>query len=161
MKTVIPSNREVVLGRLGENEYTRVGFDVTEWINEYPSATFTIYNQLPMNCLAYPVDTANVELVDGMLYWTITDSDLSVEGGGFCQIACFADNVIAKSVIYQTKILPALDGAAVPPSPYKNLWDRLEAIENKLPAAPAVNGTYVLKCTVTGGVATYSWVAGT
>lgn len=36
---------------------------------------------------------------------------------------------------------------------------RITALESKIPAAPSANGSYILKCTVTDGTATYAWVA--
>lgn len=36
---------------------------------------------------------------------------------------------------------------------------RITALEGKIPAAPSANGSYILKCTVTDGTATYAWVA--
>ena len=36
---------------------------------------------------------------------------------------------------------------------------RITALEGKIPAAPSVNGSYILKCTVTDDTATYAWVA--
>lgn len=35
---------------------------------------------------------------------------------------------------------------------------RITALESKIPAAPSENGSYILKCTVTDGTATYAWV---
>ena len=42
----------------------------------------------------------------------------------------------------------------------ENDYMHLEVYENPLPTAPSEDGTYTLKCTVSSGVATYSWVAG-
>lgn len=37
--------------------------------------------------------------------------------------------------------------------------NKVDAIASGTPTAPTTDGTYVLKCTVTSGVASYSWVA--
>lgn len=34
----------LLLGRLGENEYTRVAFDVGNWLRQYPDAFISINN---------------------------------------------------------------------------------------------------------------------
>ena len=41
----------------------------------------------------------------------------------------------------------------------ENDYMHLEVYENPLPAAPSENGTYNLRCTVSGSTVTYSWVA--
>ena len=60
MKTIqAVSGRVLPLGRLGENEYTVVLFDVSEWVGDYPSASIGLYNQIPGGT-AYPVVGANL-----------------------------------------------------------------------------------------------------
>lgn len=41
----------------------------------------------------------------------------------------------------------------------QNVYVPITFPADELPAAPSSNGTYVLKCTVSGGTATYSWVS--
>lgn len=36
------AGRVILLGRLGENEYTRVAFDIKNWIEQYQNATLSI-----------------------------------------------------------------------------------------------------------------------
>ena len=43
-----------VIGRLGENEHRQVLFDITEYLSEYPDATFTLLYMLPGANAAYP-----------------------------------------------------------------------------------------------------------
>ena len=50
MKTVTATPSLVLpLGRMGENEYTRIQFDVSGWLAELPSATIGLYNQRPQD----------------------------------------------------------------------------------------------------------------
>lgn len=44
--TVTP-NMVIPLGRLGENDHTKVIFDVSEWQSEYPGCHFTLLNKRP------------------------------------------------------------------------------------------------------------------
>lgn len=56
------AGRVIFLGRLGENEYTRVSFDVVKnWIEQYPNATLSVTNKRPGDTDAYPVSVANIE----------------------------------------------------------------------------------------------------
>ena len=38
------AGQTIILGRLGENEYTCVEFDVKTWVAQYPNAYFAINN---------------------------------------------------------------------------------------------------------------------
>lgn len=38
------AGQKILLGRLGENKYTRVSFDVGTWLAQYPNAHFAINN---------------------------------------------------------------------------------------------------------------------
>lgn len=105
------------LGRLGENEYTEIRFDVSGWLAELPAATIGLYNQRPQDADAYPVDGITVE--DGIVTWTITSAELAQVGKGRCELVAIENSVVAKSAIYNTIIFDALDGSGEAPDP----WD--------------------------------------
>ena len=54
------------------------------------------------------------------MYWTITNTELSAEGNGQCQLTATVNNVIAKSIIFETLIGPALDGSGEVPEPWED-----------------------------------------
>lgn len=105
------------LGRLGENEYTEIRFDVRGWLAELPAATIGLYNQRPQDADAYPVDSITVE--DGIVTWTITSAELAQVGKGRCELVAIENSVVAKSAIYNTIVFDALDGSGEAPDP----WD--------------------------------------
>lgn len=121
-------NRIIQLGRLGENEHTVVVFDISEWLQEYPTASFLLLNQRKGDSSAYPVNSAYVSIVADKMRWTITNAELSAEGSGRCELVITVDEVIAKSVIYTTRVLPALDGAGDVPSPWESWLDEFRSI---------------------------------
>jgi hypothetical protein len=51
----------IALGRLRENEYTVVRFDVSAWLEEIPGAVIGLYNQRPGDTAAYPVAGITVD----------------------------------------------------------------------------------------------------
>ena len=102
------------LGRIGENERQRVAFDVSALLAELPGASFTVINQGPGDAVAYPCPGVTVE--DGVLYWPITSAELQQTGRGKCELIVTVGDVVAKSVIYSTQILEALDGSGETPS---------------------------------------------
>lgn len=108
----------LMLGRLGENEHTRVGFDISAYLDEYPGAEATILNQRPGDSAAYPVP--NAEMDGTILYWMVQSADLSREGFGKCELVLTLEGVIVKSGIYITRVLPALDGSGDAPDPWQS-----------------------------------------
>ena len=111
-----------VIGRLGENEHQRMLIDISEYVAMYPDADFVLLNQTPRADAAYPV--AEVTFDGEYLYWTVTDSDLTVEGTGVCEFIMRHGSEIGKSVYFTTRVLPALDGSAVVPSPWES-WQEM------------------------------------
>lgn len=114
-----------VLGRLGENEYTKAVFDISTWpVGDYPGAGFTLLNLRHGDTEAYPVATVTVE--GTTVVWMVTDTDLSAEGLGRCELIMLDGDVVAKSEIYITSVRPALDGSATPPEPWES-WQTVFA----------------------------------
>lgn len=105
------------LGRVGENERQRVAFDVSALLAELPGASFTVVNQGPGDAAAYPCPGVTVE--GSTLYWPITSAELKATGRGRCELIVTVGDVVAKSVIYATQVLEALDGSGDAPEP----WD--------------------------------------
>ena len=116
------------IGRLGENEHRRMLFDITEYQAMYPDAVYNLLNRLPGTDTAYPV--ATTEIVGGNLAWTVTSADVTTEGHGQCELVVLNGNVVAKSVVYLTKVLEALDGSGEAPEP----WDEWQTVFAELKA---------------------------
>lgn len=117
------------LGRLGENDRTRVTFDVAALAAEFPGAAFTVLNQLPGVEAAYPC--ADVTREGDALYWEITGAELVRRGRGQCQLVATVGGVVAKTCIYGTEILPALDGSGDPPEPWDNWQTAFTALRDE------------------------------
>ena len=109
-------NISLPLGRLGENEYTCIRFDVTKWLSEMPTATIALYNQRPQDADAYPVDGISVR--DGIVTWTVTSAELTQVGKGRCELVAIENEVVAKSAFYDTVIFDALGGDGEAPEPW-------------------------------------------
>lgn len=118
MITICASPMQAIrLGRVGENERQRVAFDVSALQAELPGASFSVINQGPGDAAAYPCP--GVTLEDGTLYWPITSAELKATGRGRCELIVTVGDVVAKSVIYATQILEALDGSGETPSEWE------------------------------------------
>lgn len=122
-----------VLGRLGENDYTQVQFDVYAWLSEYPDGQITLLNQRCGDTDAYPV--AGVSVSGSTVLWVVSDTDLSKEGVGRCELILLANGTVAKSAIYMTKVLPVLDGSGEAPEPWKSWQTEFAALKDEAVAA--------------------------
>lgn len=129
----------IALGRLGENEYTVVRFDVSAWLEELPGAVIGLYNQRPGDDTAYPV--AGITVDGGIATWTVTSAELTQTGQGKCELVAIAGEVVAKSAIFNTIVFDALDGSGEAPEPWAD-WQqqfitlRDEAVEAAQDANP-------------------------
>lgn len=110
----------IALGRLGENEYTVVRFDVSAWLEELPGAVIGLYNQRPGDA-AYPV--AGITVDGGIATWTVTSAELTQTGEGRCELVAIAGEVVAKSAIFRTIVFDALDGSGEAPEPWAD-WQQ-------------------------------------
>ena len=117
------------LGRLGENERTQIVFDVSEWLEEYPGASFSLTNKLPHSSEGYPCTLTSEG--DGKYSWTITSAELTTEGDGECQLQAVKGDVVVKGKIYKTKIGKALDGTAEVPDPWESWITELTELQGE------------------------------
>jgi hypothetical protein len=119
----------IALGRLGENEYTVVRFDVSAWLEEIPGAVIGLYNQRPGDAAAYPV--AGITVDGGIATWTVTSAELTQTGQGKCELVAIAGEVVAKSAIFNTIIFDALDGSGEAPEPWEEWQQQLIILKNE------------------------------
>lgn len=117
------------LGRLGENDYTVINFDVTLWLAEYPNGVIGLYNQPPGASAAYPI--ANLEIVSNVAKWTITSTELTQTGKGRCELVLLDGGTVAKSVIYETQVFDALDGSGEAPEPWEDWREVFVALKGE------------------------------
>lgn len=130
MKTIQARQSSVIpLGRLGENECTRIEFDVSEWAEEYPEAYISLFYQRPSDITSYPISSQNIEAVGNVIYWTITSTELSDVGGGCCELVAVVDNVVAKSAIYRTHVAQAIDQNGEAPDPWDSWQEEFVELE--------------------------------
>ena len=119
-------NAVIQIGRLGENIYTLVQFDISEYLAQYPNATAILLNMRPGDTSAYPV--ANTTIDEQYLYWTVADNDLTVKGMGYCELVIMDGEMVAKSIIYPTQIMDALDGSGEEPADWDTWLSQFESL---------------------------------
>lgn len=141
------SNR---LGRLGENEHRQMIFDLTEWLGLYPDASFMLINCLPGSAEAYPV--ASVSRNGTSLLWDIQTTELVKVGHGRCELIITQGDTIAKSIIFSTEVLEALDGSGVAPEPWESWIEVFTGLRDEtVQAAESIQNLEVASTTLDPG----------
>lgn len=127
--------KEIQLGRVGENRATRVYFDVSEWENT-EVGTVHLLHERRGDPAPYPCD---IEVLNGVVTWVITESDVEIEGRGKAELQYRSGGVCIKSSIFTTNTLAALGPAGQkPPAPYEGWVSRvLSAINTAVESAKA------------------------
>ena len=116
------------IGRLGENEHRTIRFrESAEILAMYPEATVAVLHKRHGDEVAYPVAHGYVSIDGGMVCWTIQSGDLAYVGRGQCEVVFYSGDVVAKSLIYDTMVDRALDGAGDPPEPWESWIEQVSA----------------------------------
>lgn len=120
---------QICLGKQGENLARVVRFDEPSlWKETFGEGRCELLHQRSGDEAPYPV-ALNVE--DGKVCWKITNADTAVAGEGQCELHYLVDDVVVKSKIWVTSVLPSLgEAASEPPEPQKAWVEQvLEAAE--------------------------------
>lgn len=75
--TDLPTSR-ISLGRVGENEFTQIEIDVSEWLTAYPGGLCSVIFSRPDGQIYPVVENATASPIT----WLPTNTDLSVAGRG-------------------------------------------------------------------------------
>lgn len=129
------------LGYQGEDERTRVVFDLSDLIDEFGAGTVSLLVMRPWESEGSPVVISQGETT-GQYYWDVTDADLQTEGSGAAQIVFVPTGHIAKTHIWKTSIAKSISESENPPEPWQGWVDQvLEAaagIEQTAQEIPAL-----------------------
>ena len=121
-KVIIP------LGRQGENGAAEIIFDVSGWADLYGNGAFELLNRRPAENTPY---TCSITVSDEQVHWIVQSADVALVGHGRCELTYVVDDVIAKSVVFATCVLPSIEGAGEVPEPYESrIQDLIEASAN-------------------------------
>lgn len=110
MKIVEASTKcTALLGHSGENAAVQVRFQLSEFRQEFPNGTPSLFVKRPGDALAYPV----VLHIDGeYAYWTVTNSDCEKAGYLDCELQWKVNTTLVKSDIFIFRILEGLTCSA-------------------------------------------------
>ena len=122
------------IGKVAENEYTRVQFNAEQIFAEYPAATAALSVINPAGT-AYP---AVVTREGDLIIWDVTDADLTAAGMGELQLTLTENGVVIKSYIARTRIERSIVASGSAPDPVQSWLDNaaevLEEVQDAIPA---------------------------
>ena len=124
----------ITIGKVGENDYTRVVFDCKKVFDEYPSASPSLSVINPAGT-AYPVVVTHE---GDYVMWDVADSDLIAQGNGEAQLTFTSDGTVIKTYVFRTRIERSIVADGETPDPVQNWLDEaagvLEEVEEAIPA---------------------------
>ena len=120
-----PCFATISLGLRGENEATTITFDVTALAEKYGAGNASVLVKRNGDTTAYPVTATQ----DGnLITWVVSSVDTAIEGKGECEIWYYVDEVLAKTVVFQTVVRPDIGGSALPPDPFEDYLEEITEI---------------------------------
>ena len=106
--------REITIGRAGENAYRKLQFDISPWLEEYPSGTVSIVYKRPDGEI-YPVV---VGATASPVEWTPSSVDTAVSGVGQIELRLLDGETVGKTHIITAYVEQSIGGTGpVPPPP--------------------------------------------
>lgn len=128
--------RTTTIGIQGENKARVIAFDVSDILEEFPGASFTLIHQRSGDTSAYPV--GSTELHGTTLLWTVTSADTAIAGSSYCELIATVDDVVKKTVIYSLRVAGTLDNSATPPDPWESWVQAVVDAADRADAAAAL-----------------------
>ena len=120
--------KEIQLGRVGENQATRVHFDVSEWTSTGKGIVHLLHQRsgdpAPYPCL--------IKVENGNAMWVVSNADTAMAGRGKAELRYMNGAVLVKSATFSTNTLQALGTASSePPEPQEDWVDNVLEAANQ------------------------------
>ena len=135
---IINANSSSVLhiGRVGENNATKVVFDISKWIEEYGNGEVSlVIEQNGVISLIGTTDPA-LQFEGNKVTWLVSDAFTKMENRGKCELYYSINNVKVKSVLFDIVVTKSLDGyEEVTPTPYDGWINQLLDASGKVSGA--------------------------
>lgn len=125
MRIIRADDRDVLeIARVGEQEATQVRF-ATEWWYETFGAggRFELEVERPTDDTPYLVGLSED---DSSVFWTVSAADAAIPGRGRCQLSYYLGSTLAKTRIWDTRILASLsEPGESPPDPWEGYIEQV------------------------------------
>ena len=131
--------KKLNLGHRGENEARCVIFSLEKLRDEFGDGTWEVVCQRKGDEVPYLV--SNTRELDDNAIWTLTNVDTDKVGEGRCELRYKVDDVLVKTDVYATLILPSLGDTGEAPSPSEDLINKMIEIKDETKAAASTAAT--------------------
>ena len=130
------SNTVLHIGRVGENNATKIVFDISKWIEEYGNGEVSlVIEQNGVISLIGTIDPA-LQFEGNKVTWLVSDAFTKMENRGKCELYYSIDNVKVKSALFDIVVTKSLDGyEEVTPTPYDGWINQLLDASGKVSGA--------------------------
>jgi len=115
--------QRIGIGNQYENLATAVVFDCSKFAEDHGAGTAQVIHKRPTESIGYIC--TNVTQDGNTVTWLITDDDTSFTGKGQVQLRWYVDDVLRKSVIFPTYILPSVTSSGDAPEDVKSAVEKL------------------------------------
>lgn len=132
--------RQIYLGRAGENGVVTVQFDYSDWVEEFGEGTVALVLKRAEDEEAFPVP---ISALNGVATWAVTSVHTAQEGKGYCELIYTIDEQVAKSMIWQTIVKPALATTEEVPEPWEPWIDDITEAASHYPKINTNTGTWL------------------
>lgn len=123
------------LGYVQENEHLEVYFNIAEYIGY----TIDIIHQRPGDTIPVPVTETRIE--GNYIVWTVTTADTDYAGKGKLYLQYTLNDVVDKSVIFTTEIMPGVAPSEAPTDTLRNWYNDIIRAADEAKAAAGQAGT--------------------
>lgn len=121
---ITDSTSDISLGIQGENLATMITMQLQP---ELLGASVDVHVLRPGESTVYPASA--VEVVEGVLIWTVTAVETDIFGAGSVQIKFTKDGTVVKTMVIRTHVARAMDSSpGEAPDPYETWLQTLEGV---------------------------------
>lgn len=123
------NNKNLVLGKQGENIARQIVFDFSAWHEKFGEGTLTLFVKRHGEDASYPVIPV---IEQTTARWSISATDTAIYGSGSAELRYVVDGVIVKSETFPTFVYRSITETTAPaPDPYESWVETLVALGDK------------------------------
>lgn len=123
------NNKNLVIGKQGENIARQIVFDFSAWHEKFGEGTLTLFVKRHGEDASYPVIPV---IEQTTARWSISATDTAIYGSGSAELRYVVNNVVVKSETFPTFVYRSITETTAPaPDPYESWVETLVALGDK------------------------------
>lgn len=122
-------DKKLRIGHKGENKSRCVVFDLSSYKEEFGDGTWSVVFSRSKTETPYLV--ANTYELDNYAVWVLDSTDTDIASEGRCELRYKVNDVLVKTSVYATLVLPSLGDTGDAPSPSEDLINKMIEIRDE------------------------------